>query len=283
VISLSDYDNLDPASSSSFISKVEKSQTHDLAISIENLSINYKTNFDKNRTARNMLLRSRSYSREKKVISALENIDLRVNHGTVLGIVGHNGAGKSTLLRCMAGILRPTNGRVEIHGRISTMLALGLGFNAALSGRQNVMLGGLASGMTKKQISEKFEEIADFADLGDFIDMPIRTYSSGMGSRLAFSVAVHMDPDILLIDEALSAGDATFKVKASKKMHELMSSARTMVVVSHALGTIEEICNDAIWLDHGHLKSRGEPKDVIRQYTDYLNVNGTQSVVREDF
>ena len=145
------------------------------------------------------------------------------------------------------------------------------------------MLGGLASGMTKKQISEKFEEIADFADLGDFIDMPIRTYSSGMGSRLAFSVAVHMNPDILLIDEALSAGDANFKVKASKKMHDLMSSARTMVVVSHALGTIEEICNDAIWLDHGHLMSRGEPKDVIRDYVEFLNVKGTQAVVREDF
>jgi lipopolysaccharide transport system ATP-binding protein/teichoic acid transport system ATP-binding protein len=283
VISLSDYENFDAENGSSPISKVEKTQSNDVAISIENLSINYKTNFDKNRTARNMLLRSRSYSREKKVIRALENIDLKVNHGTVLGIVGHNGAGKSTLLRCMAGILRPTSGRVEIHGRISTMLALGLGFNAALSGRQNVMLGGLASGMTKKQISEKFEEIADFADLGDFIDMPIRTYSSGMGSRLAFSVAVHMDPDILLIDEALSAGDANFKVKASKKMHELMSSARTMVVVSHALGTIEEICNDAIWLDHGHLKARGEPKDVIRQYTEFLNVKETQAVVREDF
>ncbi len=283
MISLSDYENFDAENGSSPISKVEKTQSNDVAISIENLSINYKTNFDKNRTARNMLLRSRSYSREKKVIRALENIDLKVNHGTVLGIVGHNGAGKSTLLRCMAGILRPTSGRVEIHGRISTMLALGLGFNAALSGRQNVMLGGLASGMTKKQISEKFEEIADFADLGDFIDMPIRTYSSGMGSRLAFSVAVHMDPDILLIDEALSAGDANFKVKASKKMHELMSSARTMVVVSHALGTIEEICNDAIWLDHGHLMSRGKPKDVIREYTDFLNVKESQAVVREDF
>ena len=132
MISLSDYDNFDLENASSFISKIEKTQSQDVAISIENLSISYKTNFDKNRTARNLLLRSRSYSREKKVIRALENIDLKVNHGTVLGIVGHNGAGKSTLLRCMAGILRPTNGRVEIHGRISTMLALGLGFNAAL-------------------------------------------------------------------------------------------------------------------------------------------------------
>ena len=283
MISLSDYDNSDLINGPGHIAKVVKEQSQDIAISINDLGINYKTNFDRNTTARNLLFRSRSYTREKKVIRALEGIDLNIYHGTVLGIVGHNGAGKSTLLRCMAGILRPTTGRIEIHGRISTMLALGLGFNAALSGRQNVILGGLASGMSKKQISEKFDEIADFAELGDFMDMPIRTYSAGMGSRLAFSVAVHMNPDILLIDEALSAGDANFKVKASQKMHELMSSARTMVVVSHALGTIEEICNDAIWLDHGHLKMRGEPKDVVKEYTTFMNVEQSQAVVREDF
>jgi ABC-type polysaccharide/polyol phosphate transport system ATPase subunit len=157
-----------------------------------------------------------------------------------------------------------------------------LGFNPQLSGRENVTLGGLASGLSRAEITERFEQIAEFADLGDFIDLPTRTYSSGMHARLAFSVAVHMNPDILLIDEALSAGDAAFKKKARIKMEELMGSARTMLVVSHGLGTIKEICNDAIWLDHGRLMKRGAPDEIVSSYTEFVE-SGSSAEVLEDF
>jgi ABC-type polysaccharide/polyol phosphate transport system ATPase subunit len=138
-----------------------------------------------------------------KEVHAVQDVSFDVDHGTTIGIIGANGAGKSTLMRTVAGILPPTSGRIEVHGRVSTLLALGVGFNPVLSGRENVVLGGLAAGLTRKEIQQRYEQIAEFAELGEFIDMPMRTYSSGMFSRLAFSVAVHMDPDILLVDEAV--------------------------------------------------------------------------------
>ena len=162
------------------------------------------------------------------------------------------------------------------------MLALGVGFNSALSGRENVTLGGLAAGLSRAEIKEKYAEISAFAEIEDFMDMPMRTYSSGMYSRLAFAVAVNMDPDILIIDEALSAGDAHFKKKASDKMAELVSKARTMLVVSHALGTIKELCDEAIWLHKGKLIRRGEPDEIIAAYTKFLQV-GEDAITLEDF
>jgi ABC-type polysaccharide/polyol phosphate transport system ATPase subunit len=195
--------------------------------------------------------------------------------------VGSNGAGKSTLVRAVAGILPPTSGRIEVHGRVSTLLALGVGFNANMSGQENVVLGGLAAGYTRDEINAKYEEIAEFADLGDFIEMPMRTYSSGMFSRLAFAVAVHMEPDILLVDEALSAGDAKFKERAAAKMKSLVEEARTMFLVSHALSSIREMCNDAIWMNKGELMMRGAPADVIKEYTRFVKV-GESAYTLED-
>jgi lipopolysaccharide transport system ATP-binding protein/teichoic acid transport system ATP-binding protein len=205
-----------------------------------------------------------------------------VKKGTVLGVIGHNGAGKSTLLRGIAGILPPTTGEIEVHGQVSTLLSLGVGFNSALSGHENIMLAGLASGRSRKEVLAMRDDIVEFAELGDFIDFPIRTYSKGMGQRLAFSVAVHMQPQILLVDEALSAGDAQFKIKAQKAMNAIMENAHTLVLVSHALGTVKELCNDAIWLDHGQLIMRGTPEDVINAYTESRNVGQTAAVL-EDF
>ena len=167
-----------------------------------------------------------------------------------------------------------------MRGRISALLALGVGFNAALSGRENVILGGLASGLSRK-VLERADEVAEFAELGDFMDMPMRTYSSGMYSRLAFSVSVHMKPDILLIDEALSAGDASFKSKASAKMHDLMSSARAMFLVSHSLGSVKELCDRAIWMHKGKLMLDGSPDDVIKAYTKFVQV-GEDAFTFED-
>jgi teichoic acid transport system ATP-binding protein len=204
-----------------------------------------------------------------------------VPKGSVLGVIGANGAGKSTLMRAIAGILPPTSGKVEVYGRVSTLLALGVGFNKDLTGRDNVRLGGLAAGLDRAVLAEKYDEIVEFAELGDFMDMPMRTYSSGMYGRLAFSVAVNMDPDILLIDEALSVGDARFRRKSFNKMRELCDQARTIVLVSHAMGSISELCDQALWMHRGELRMRDEPDTVIEAYTQFLDVKD-DAITRED-
>jgi ABC-type polysaccharide/polyol phosphate transport system ATPase subunit len=227
------------------------------------------------------MLRLGRRERVVREIEALKGVSFDVAHGTVLGVVGANGAGKSTLMRTVAGILPPTDGRVEVRGRVSTLLALGVGFNRKLSGRDNVVLGGLAAGLSRDQLADKYEEIVDFAELEEFMDLPMRTYSSGMYGRLAFSVAVNMDPDILLIDEALSVGDARFRRKSFRKMRELCGQARTIVLVSHALGSIIELCDQAIWMHGGELRMWDEPQAVVDAYTAFLDV-GEDAVTLED-
>ncbi len=185
-----------------------------------------------------------------RTVEAVKNLSLDIPHGSVVGIVGANGAGKSTLMRSIAGILPPTSGQITVNGRISTLLALGVGFNKALSGRDNIILGGLAAGMSKAEIESQTDSIAEFADLPEgFIDMPVRTYSNGMYSRVAFAVAVNMTPDILLLDEALSAGDAAFKEKSFNRMRELCAEARTILIISHALSSLNELCDRAFLTD----------------------------------
>jgi teichoic acid transport system ATP-binding protein len=198
-----------------------------------------------------------------------------------MGIIGSNGAGKSTLMRAMAGILPPTSGSIEVWGRASTLLALGVGFNQNLSGRENIILGGLAAGLSRREVEERAADVAEWTELGDFIDMPMRTYSSGMSARVGFSVAVHMKPDILMIDEALSTGDAHFREKANAKMGELRDSARAMFLVSHGLGSIKEMCNEAIWLDRGKLMMRGEPGAVVNAYMKFVKVKKRESAMED--
>jgi len=250
-------------------------------VRVQDLSITYRTTFERRPTLKDAVLRLGRGERAVREVEAVKHVSFDVPQGTVLGIVGSNGAGKSTLMRAIAGILPPTSGRIEVRGKVSTLLALGVGFNPNLSGEENVLLGGLAAGYTRAEIAEKYIEIAEFSELGDFMDMPMRTYSSGMFSRLAFAVAVHMDPDILLVDEALSAGDAKFKAKAAAKMAELVSEARTMFLVSHALGTVKDMCNDAIWLNKGQLMLRGTPEHVIAEYTRFVKV-GESAYTLED-
>jgi len=253
------------------------------AIVIDDLHITYKVNLERKNTLKNALVKGlRRQQVNYREVRALRGVTFNVPKGQCTGIIGANGAGKSTLMRAVAGILPPTKGRIEIDGKVSTLLALGVGFNSALTGRENVILGGLAAGLSRKEVSEKFDEIAEFSDLGDFIDMRMRTYSSGMFSRLAFAVAVHMEPDILIIDEALSAGDAKFKDRANAKMAELMGQAGTMLLVSHALGTIQELSDEVIWLHKGRLIRRGDPKEVCDAYLNFLKV-GDESIVMEDF
>lgn len=251
-------------------------------IKVDNLSITYKASMEHRPTLKTAVLSLGRSRKEYREIKALDDVSFELHRGSVLGIVGNNGAGKTTLIRTLAGILPPTKGRVEVRGKCSTLLALGVGFNPALSGRDNVMLGGLANGFTREEVLARYDEIADWTELGDFMEMPMSSYSSGMFSRLAFSVAVHMDPDILLVDEALSTGDARFKAKAAAKMNELLGKAHTMVLVSHALATVEEMCTDAIWLDHGKLIDRGKPADIAAAYTEANSVNRAAATTRED-
>jgi ABC-type polysaccharide/polyol phosphate transport system ATPase subunit len=227
------------------------------------------------------MLRLGRRERVVREIDALKGVSFEVRHGTVLGVLGANGAGKSTLVRTVAGILPPTEGRVEVLGRVSTLLALGVGFNRDLSGRDNVVLGGLAAGLSRDQMEAKYDEIVAFAELEEFMDLPMRTYSSGMYGRLAFSVAVNMDPDILLIDEALSVGDARFRRKSFEKMRELCGQARTIVLVSHSMGSISELCDQAIWMHKGVLRLRDEPDAVIDAYTKFLDVKN-DALTKED-
>jgi ABC-type polysaccharide/polyol phosphate transport system ATPase subunit len=253
----------------------------DPAVKVEDLSVTYKATFENNPTLKTTLLRLGRRQKLVREIEAVRDVSFAVPHGTVLGVVGVNGAGKSTLMRTVAGILPPTEGRVEVDGRVSTLLALGVGFNRDLSGRENVVLGGLAAGLKREQLRHKYDEIAEFAELGDFMDLPMRTYSSGMYGRLAFAVAVSMEPDILLVDEALSVGDARFKRKSLDRMKELCDRAGTILIVSHALATIKELCTHVLWMHKGRCAMHGEASAVIDAYSDFLDVGDTD-VALED-
>jgi ABC-type polysaccharide/polyol phosphate transport system ATPase subunit len=251
------------------------------AISVEDVSVTYRTSIEKAPTLRSTVLRLGRRERVVREIEAVRGVSFDVPHGTVLGVVGANGAGKSTLMRTIAGILPPNAGRVEVQGRVSTLLALGVGFNKKLTGRENVVLGGLAAGIKRDHLAAKYDDIVAFAELEEFMDMPMRTYSSGMYGRLAFSVAVNMDPDILLIDEALSVGDARFRRKSAEKMRELCGEDRTVVLVSHALGTIQELADQAIWMEKGQMRMWDDPESVINAYTEFLEVK-QDAVTLED-
>jgi ABC-type polysaccharide/polyol phosphate transport system ATPase subunit len=243
-----------------------------MRIRVENVSVTYRTSLEKSPTLRSTLLRLGRRERVIREIEALRNVSFEVPHGKVMGVVGANGAGKSTLMRTVGGILPPTTGRVEVNGRVSTLLSLGIGFNRKLTGRQNVVLGGLAAGLTRAELAAKYDEIVEFAELEEFMDMPMRTYSSGMYGRLAFAVAMTMHPDILIIDEALSVGDARFRRKSFDRMRQLCQEDRTILLVSHALATIEKLCDDCIWMHKGQMRMWDEPSAVVEAYTEFLGV-----------
>lgn len=245
----------------------------DLAVRVENLSVRYRTAIERKQTLRSFLARGGRNRRTTRMIEALHDVSFEVKTGTFLGVIGANGAGKSTLLRTLAGILPPSEGKITVWGDVTTLLALGVGFNAELSGRDNIRLGCLASGFAPEDIEELSGPITEFADLGEFIDFPVKTYSSGMYGRLAFSIAVHVNPDILLIDEALSTGDAAFRSKSQDRMRELMTQARAIVLVSHGLGLIREMATDVLWLNKGHVMGFGDPAQIITGYTDSVQAS----------
>ena len=201
---------------------------------------------------------------------ALQDINLDVEPGTTLGVVGRNGAGKSTLMSIISGVLRPTTGEVEVRGRLSAIFSIGTGFNPLFTGRENAMLSGLILGIEHDEMVERFDDIEAFADIGEFMDQPIKTYSSGMRSRLGFAVAINVEPDVLVIDEALSAGDSAFKKKAIQRMYDLKDSGSTVLFVSHSMGMVKRFCTEAVLLHKGRLITTGSPEEVVDHYEEML-------------
>ena len=239
---------------------------------IENLSLAYSAVVEVPRDER-----SRPWSRraKKREIRALDDVNFSVGAGKAVALLGGNGAGKSTLMKTIIGALKPSAGRIDLWGR-PHLLAPGLGFNRKLSGRENVILGGLAAGMTLEEVKDKAESIIEFADIGGFIEMPPTTYSSGMFGRLAFAVATHVDPDILLIDEALSAGDAAFKERAVNRVQEMCGAARTIIVVSHSTALVSEMATEGVWLHQGHVRMQGDIGEVSEAYLKF-QADGTET------
>ena len=200
------------------------------------------------------------------VVQALRDLEFQLADGDRVGLVGHNGAGKSTLLRVLSGVYAPTQGQVLLHGEVASLIDISLGIDHEATGRENIYLRGALLGLSKKKINAKFDEIIAFSELGDFIDMPVRTYSSGMHLRLAFSVSTVIRPEILLMDEWLSVGDEGFKQKAEIRMAELVEITKILVIASHSRHLIETICNRVLWLEHGMIKMDGPPQDVCAAY-----------------
>lgn len=203
---------------------------------------------------------------EEREFWALRDVSFQVRRGEVLGIIGANGAGKSTVLKLLSRIMHPNRGRIITRGRISSLIEVGAGFHPDLTGRENVYLNGSILGMKRQEITRKFDEIVEFAGIGDFIDTPVKRYSSGMYARLGFAVAAHVDPDILIVDEVLSVGDAAFQSKCLGKMRDVASGGRTVVFVSHNMGGVTQLCERAIWLDQGQIKLTGDPSKVVSEY-----------------
>src|SRR5687767_7124040 len=198
--------------------------------------------------------------------TALDNLSMAVPAGATLGLIGRNGSGKSTALKLVAGITKPTAGTVTVRGRISALIELGAGFHPEISGRENVFINGIMLGLSKREIGARFDEIVEFAELKEFIDAPVKTYSSGMYMRLGFAVAIHVDPDVLLVDEVLAVGDEGFTHKCLDKFGEFKRRGRTILLVTHSLGLVERFCDEALWLDGGQMKTIGDPKRVVGAY-----------------
>ncbi|CAN5440019.1 ABC transporter ATP-binding protein [soil metagenome] len=240
------------------------------AIKVEGVSKKFRLQTDKAHSVKELVTR-RDRSAGVDEFWALRDVSLEIEQGSMYALVGHNGCGKSTLLRCMAGIYRPTEGNVQVKGRISTLLELGAGFHPDLTGRENVYMNATILGMSKKQIDASFDDIVDFAGVGEFIDSPVKIYSTGMFVRLGFSVAVHVPPEILIIDEVIAVGDEEFQRKCFDHLYTLRKQGVTVVVVTHGMNTVQTMCDRAIWLDHGVVQLEGEAPKVAQAYLRSVN------------
>ncbi len=245
-----------------------------VAVSADNVSKMFRLVHEQNNSLKATILRGRRVIAED--FWALRDVSFEVQEGETFGLVGHNGSGKSTMLKCLAKILRPEKGEVKVNGKMSALLELGAGFHPELSGRENVYLNGAILGLSQKELRKRFDEIVDFAGIEQFIDEPVKNYSSGMYVRLGFSVAINVDPDVLLVDEVLAVGDEEFQRKCNEKFAQLKAHGKTIVLVSHAMASVQNICDRVAWFEHGTLRETGEPRDVIESYTGTVTVDRHQ-------
>lgn len=240
----------------------------EIALEVKDLHISYKCL--KSFSIKKSLLHLKKA--DAKVYEAVRGVSFAVPKGEILGIVGKNGSGKSTMLRAIAGIFSPDSGTIDLKGNSVSLLSIGVGFQPKLTGRENIVLSGMLLGFSEEQVRAKMDEIIEFANLGDFIDMPVKTYSSGMHSKLAFSITAILEADIMLIDEVLSVGDAKFKKKSYDKMKELISNEdRTVLIVSHSSETLQELCTSVLWLHEGEMKMIGKPEEVLPAYDKFMS------------
>jgi ABC-2 type transport system ATP-binding protein len=236
------------------------------AIRFQNVGVCYRAPDEGIRSIKEYTIRWLQRKIKHHQFWALQDINLDIPCGETVGVIGHNGAGKSTLVKLVARVLRPTTGRVVVYGRVAPLLELGAGFHPELTGRENIYLNGALLGFSRREMTEKFDRIVDFAELWDFIDAPLRTYSSGMWARLGFAVATDVQPNILIIDEVLSVGDEAFQRKSSERLLQFRDQGATILLISHSMAAIEQLCHRVAWLHHGHLMAFGEPGEVIQAY-----------------
>jgi len=233
-------------------------------IVVEHVYKTFNIYLDKANSLKEKMLFWKRNKKEKREV--LKDINLTIKNGEAVGLIGVNGSGKSTLLKLMTKIIYPNQGKIETYGKLTSLLELGAGFHPDFSGRENIYFNASIFGLTRKQIDERLDDIIEFSELGAYIDNPVRTYSSGMYMRLAFAVAINVDADILLVDEVLAVGDQHFQEKCIDKMKELKKQGKTMVFVTHSLGTVKDFCNRAVWLNQGVVKMDGDPDTVIEEY-----------------
>lgn len=241
---------------------------NDVVLEVSHLTKSYRLHHERTNSIKQLIAgKGRNQFDE---FTALHDVSFDVKEGEVFGVIGHNGSGKSTLLKCMAGILVPNQGHVKVHKRMSALLELGAGFHPELSGRDNVFLNAAILGMGRREIAARFDEIVDFSGLESFIDAPVKTYSTGMYVRLAFAVAINVDPQLLIIDEILAVGDLTFQQKCLEKFVDFRNEGRTIVLVTHGMSSVRDMCDRAAWLEHGHLVDMGDPAELVEAYTERM-------------
>ena len=247
---------------------VDAADSHSYAVLAEHLAVCYRVPHERIGSFKEYAIRRLQRRVRVESFWALRDVSLEIKQGETFGLVGHNGAGKSTLLKIVARILQPTEGRVRVKGNVAPLLEFGAGFHPELTGKENILLNGTILGFTQREMAEKFDRIVDYAELWDFIDAPLRTYSSGMVARLGFAVATDSQPDVLIVDEVLSVGDESFQNKCRARMDTFRRNGTTVLLVSHSMDLIASMCQRVAWLDHGQLKVVGEPAEVISAYRE---------------
>ena len=259
---------------------MESDNHQELAIEVSHVCKSFKVFKDRGFMLKDVLLFANRRKSERRTV--LNDISFNVRRGEVLGLIGHNGCGKSTTLKLLTRIMYPDSGTIKMNGRVSSLIELGAGFHPDMSGRENIYINASIFGLSREEIDERLEDIIAFSELQEFIDNPVRTYSSGMYMRLAFSVAINVNADILLIDEILAVGDANFQIKCFNKMREIKTRGTTIVLVSHSLPQVEQLCDRCIWINDGKIAADGDPREVDLTYLDYMNQERKIQIEREE-